>query len=25
MDTYKDAVQLNDLWASDRPPWKLWA
>jgi len=24
MDTYKDAVQLNDLWASDRPPWKLW-
>jgi glucose-1-phosphate cytidylyltransferase len=24
MDTYKDAVQLNDLWARDRPPWKLW-
>lgn len=24
MDTYKDAVQLNDLWASGRPPWKLW-
>jgi glucose-1-phosphate cytidylyltransferase len=24
MDTYKDAVQLNDLWASERPPWKLW-
>jgi glucose-1-phosphate cytidylyltransferase len=27
MDTYKDAVVLNDLWASDpaRPaPWKLW-
>jgi glucose-1-phosphate cytidylyltransferase len=25
MDTYKDAVQLNDLWASERPPWKVWA
>lgn len=25
MDTYKDAVQLNDLWAGDRPPWKVWA
>jgi glucose-1-phosphate cytidylyltransferase len=24
MDTYKDAVQLNDLWASGSPPWKLW-
>jgi glucose-1-phosphate cytidylyltransferase len=24
MDTYKDAIQLNDLWASERPPWKLW-
>ncbi|HVL96021.1 MAG TPA: sugar phosphate nucleotidyltransferase [Solirubrobacteraceae bacterium] len=24
MDTYKDAVQLNDLWASGRAPWKLW-
>jgi glucose-1-phosphate cytidylyltransferase len=23
MDTYKDAVQLNDLWAA-RAPWKLW-
>ncbi len=23
MDTYKDAVQLNDLWAGDAP-WKLW-
>jgi len=21
MDTYKDAVELNDLWASARPPW----
>jgi NDP-sugar pyrophosphorylase family protein len=24
MDTYKDAVVLNDLWASGSPPWKLW-
>ncbi|MBV9311469.1 MAG: NTP transferase domain-containing protein [Solirubrobacterales bacterium] len=24
MDTYKDAVQLNDLWHSGRAPWKLW-
>jgi glucose-1-phosphate cytidylyltransferase len=24
MDTYKDAVQLNDLWASGEAPWKLW-
>jgi glucose-1-phosphate cytidylyltransferase len=24
MDTYKDAVQLNDLWEEDRAPWKLW-
>ena len=24
MDTYKDAVQLNDLWADGRAPWKLW-
>jgi glucose-1-phosphate cytidylyltransferase len=24
MDTYKDAVQLNDLWASGTAPWKLW-
>ncbi len=23
MDTYKDSVQLNDLWASPRPPWKV--
>ena len=21
MDTYKDAILLNDLWASDAPPW----
>jgi glucose-1-phosphate cytidylyltransferase len=25
MDTYKDAVQLNDLWGEERPPWKVWA
>jgi glucose-1-phosphate cytidylyltransferase len=22
MDTYKDAVALNDLWASGAPPWR---
>jgi glucose-1-phosphate cytidylyltransferase len=25
MDTYKDSVELNDLWAQDHPPWKVWA
>jgi glucose-1-phosphate cytidylyltransferase len=25
MDTYKDAVELNDLWAQGRAPWKLWS
>jgi len=25
MDTYKDAVVLNDLWASDAAPWTTWA
>ena len=25
MDTYKDAVLLNDLWGSGRAPWKLWS
>jgi glucose-1-phosphate cytidylyltransferase len=25
MDTYKDAVLLNDLWNSERAPWKLWS
>ncbi|MFN2617571.1 MAG: sugar phosphate nucleotidyltransferase [Thermoleophilaceae bacterium] len=25
MDTYKDAVELNDLWSQGRPPWKVWA
>jgi glucose-1-phosphate cytidylyltransferase len=24
MDTYKDTVALNDLWASGSAPWKLW-
>jgi glucose-1-phosphate cytidylyltransferase len=24
MDTYKDAVTLNDAWAEGRAPWKLW-
>lgn len=25
MDTYKDAVELNDLWSSGNPPWAPWA
>jgi glucose-1-phosphate cytidylyltransferase len=25
MDTYKDAVLLNDLWSSGDPPWRVWA
>jgi glucose-1-phosphate cytidylyltransferase len=24
MDTLKDATALNDLWASEQPPWKTW-
>ena len=24
LDTYKDAVVLNDMWASGAAPWKLW-
>jgi len=24
MDTYKDAITLNDLWGEDRAPWKVW-
>jgi glucose-1-phosphate cytidylyltransferase len=24
MDTYKDAVLLNDIWASGGAPWKVW-
>ena len=25
MDTYKDAILLNDLWAEGDPPWRVWA
>jgi glucose-1-phosphate cytidylyltransferase len=25
MDTYKDAVLLNDLWESGDPPWRVWS
>jgi glucose-1-phosphate cytidylyltransferase len=25
MDTYKDAVLLNDLWRSGSPPWRVWS
>ena len=25
MDTYKDAVLLNDLWAAGDAPWKVWS
>lgn len=25
MDTYKDAIELGDLWAQGRAPWKLWS
>jgi glucose-1-phosphate cytidylyltransferase len=25
MDTYKDAVLLNDLWTSGEAPWRLWS
>jgi len=25
MDTYKDAVALNDMWASGDAPWQLWS
>jgi glucose-1-phosphate cytidylyltransferase len=24
MDTYKDAILLNDLWSSGSPPWRVW-
>jgi glucose-1-phosphate cytidylyltransferase len=24
MDTYKDAVLLNDLWRTGAPPWRVW-
>jgi glucose-1-phosphate cytidylyltransferase len=25
LDTYKDAVELNDLWSQGDAPWKLWS
>jgi len=25
MDTYKDSVELNDLWAGGAPPWTAWS
>lgn len=25
MDTYKDAIELSDLWETGNAPWKLWA
>ena len=25
MDTYKDAVLLNDIWGAGGAPWKIWA
>ncbi len=24
LDTYKDAVLLNDLWQTGSAPWKVW-
>ncbi len=24
MDTYKDAVRLNDIWATGEAPWRIW-
>jgi glucose-1-phosphate cytidylyltransferase len=24
LDTYKDAIELNDLWSAGSAPWKLW-
>ena len=24
MDTYKDAVMLNDLWGGGKAPWAVW-
>jgi glucose-1-phosphate cytidylyltransferase len=24
MDTYKDAILLNDLWEQGEPPWRIW-
>jgi hypothetical protein len=25
MDTYKDAILLNDLWDAGKPPWTVWS
>ena len=25
MDTYRDYLELNELWAQGNPPWKVWA
>jgi glucose-1-phosphate cytidylyltransferase len=25
MDTYKDAILLNDLWNAGEPPWRVWS
>jgi glucose-1-phosphate cytidylyltransferase len=25
MDTYRDSVVLNDVWARGSAPWKLWS
>ena len=25
MDTYKDAIELGDLWAAGDAPWKVWS
>jgi hypothetical protein len=24
MDTYRDTLHLNDLWARDEAPWAIW-
>ncbi|HEY4894524.1 MAG TPA: sugar phosphate nucleotidyltransferase [Solirubrobacteraceae bacterium] len=24
MDTYKDSIELNDMWATGRAPWRVW-
>jgi glucose-1-phosphate cytidylyltransferase len=24
MDTYKDAIVLDDLWRGGNPPWRVW-
>jgi len=25
MDTYREYQHLNELWASDQTPWKVWS